>query len=81
MIRSRQSRYFFNLDGPGKDDSYTDRVGTHLATDDVALAHAKVLIRDLKEAGGYDDPAWYMLVKDQNGDIVFSIPFQNPNLA
>jgi hypothetical protein len=47
----------------------------------VAWALAKGVIRKLKETRAYDDPAWHMVVKDENGDIVFSIPFQNPDLV
>jgi hypothetical protein len=74
---SRHSRYFFDLEGPDASDNYADHFGTPLPGDDAAMNHAKRVIKDLKEAGGYDDPAWHMVVKDENGDIVFWVPFRD----
>jgi hypothetical protein len=77
MIGSRQSRYFFDLDGPDEDDNCTGGDGTRLPNDDAALDYANRVIKELKETGAYNDPAWHMVVKDENGDIVFRIPFRD----
>jgi hypothetical protein len=81
MRGSRQPRYFFDVDGPDEDDNYTDGDGTRLPSDDAALDHAKCVIDELKETSGYDDPAWHMVVKDENGDIVFYVPFRTSSPA
>ncbi len=36
--------------------------------------YAERIIRELKEAGGYDDPG-LMIVKDDTGKVIHSIPF------
>jgi hypothetical protein len=43
--------------------------------DHVALDHACDLVRQLKKVGGYDDPGLVVLVRDQRGRPIFSIPF------
>jgi hypothetical protein len=66
-------RYFFVIDG----DDVTDRDddGTQLPHPEAARRYARRVIRELREAGGYDDPNLAMFVKDANGDILFSVPF------
>ena len=81
MTASQQSRYFFDVDGPDENYNYTDSDGILLPNDDAALNHAEGVMRELKAADGYDDRALHMVVKDENGDIVFAIPFQNLDLA
>jgi hypothetical protein len=81
MIGPRQSRYYFDVDGSDENYNFADSVGTLLPNDNAALDHADGVIRELKAAGGYDDRILHMVVKDENGDIVFAIPFQNPDLA
>jgi len=46
-----------------------------LPSDQDARAHAKRVIRELKEAGGFDDPALKMSVKDEMGNTVCLCPF------
>jgi hypothetical protein len=53
MIGSRQSQYFFDLDGPNEDDNCTDGDGTRLPNDDAALDYANRVIKELKETGDY----------------------------
>ena len=72
----RQSRYFFDLDGPDEADSYIDCDGTRLPNDETASDHAERVTRELKKTGAYDDLAWHVVVKDENGDIAFRIPFR-----
>lgn len=74
---SRQLRYFFDLDGPDEDDNYIDCDGTRLPNDEGASDHAEYVMRELKKTGAYDDLAWHVVVKDENGDIVFRIPFRS----
>ncbi len=71
-------RYFFDLDGPDeRNDNHTDGDGTNLPHDDAAFDHAKRVIEELKGTGAYDHPAWHVVVKDENRDIVFRVPFQS----
>jgi hypothetical protein len=73
QISSPHWRYYFHVDGPG--ESSVDGSGTLLPGADAAFEHAARIIRELKELGGYDDPAYKMVVRAQDGEIVFSIPF------
>jgi hypothetical protein len=66
-------RYYFVLRWP--DQEGQDKVGTVLASDDDTLGHAKRVIRELKEDGGYDGPNLMMIVKDESGTVLRSIPF------
>ncbi len=66
-------RYFFILQWP--DRKHDDRYGTVLANDEAARAYAERIIRELKEAGGYDDDGLTMIVKGAGRRRVFSIPF------
>lgn len=66
-------RYFFSLQWA--DRLHDDLDGTPLPSDADALAYAKRIIRELKEAGGYDDPGIKMIVKNTNGKVLCSIPF------
>jgi hypothetical protein len=43
--------------------------------DQAALDYACDLVRQLKKGGGYDDPGLVVLVRDQRGRSIFSIPF------
>jgi hypothetical protein len=75
-------RYFFDLDGPNEsDDNYSESDGTPLPDDDAAFNHAKRIIEELRGTGVYDDPAWHVVVKDENRDSVFRIPFQSARPA
>lgn len=43
--------------------------------DQAALDYACDLVRQLKKDGGYDDPGLVILVRDERGRSIFSIPF------
>ena len=67
-------RYFFILRVPGELDR-DDPDGTDLPHDAGALDHAKRIIRELKQAEGYDDPNLTMIVKDDMQRTIVSIRF------
>jgi hypothetical protein len=46
-----------------------------LPSDDAALAYGRRIIRELREAGGYDAPGLTMIVRDAGGEAIFLIPF------
>lgn len=66
-------RYYFILQRP--DRVHDDRQGTVLPDEAAARNYAGRVIRELKEGGGYDDPASTMIVKNEARETVFSIPF------
>ena len=66
------SRYFFSVRWP--DRVHGDMLGT-LLTDDAALAHAIDIIRELKQAGEYNDPRIMMIVRNEKLRTVLSLPF------
>ena len=66
-------RYYFQVDGPGENSVAGS--GILLPGDDAAFEHAAGIIRELKESGRYDDPAYIMVVRYQGGEVAFSIPF------
>jgi hypothetical protein len=66
-------RYFFVIEGGDFHDSDDD--GTQLDHPEAARLYAKQVIRDLRDAGGYDDPSLAMFVKDGDGEVLFSVPF------
>ncbi len=69
-------RYYFHIEGPGHDDHVGhDPNGTDFPTDTSAFDYAKRIIRELREAGGYDDPGLTMLVKSESGNTIFAVPF------
>jgi hypothetical protein len=70
---SSYQRYYFDVNGPGENN--VDRGGTPLPSDDAAFHYATHVIRELKESGDFEDPACIMVVRHQNGGVVFSIPF------
>jgi hypothetical protein len=72
-------RYFFVVVGP--DEPHDDEVGTPLADNSAALAYGRRIIRELKEAGGYDDPRLAMLVQNENRHTLFTIPFANETIG
>jgi hypothetical protein len=67
-------RYFFVLEGPG-DERHDDTEGTVLTDKPSAVAFANQIMGELKEAGGYDDPGWVLIVKDEAGQAIASVPF------
>ena len=65
--------YYFDI--RGYSDIHDDRGGTLMPNDEAALAYARRIIRELREAGGYDDPALTLMVRNCAGKTVYSIPF------
>jgi hypothetical protein len=71
-------RYFFVLHGPDG-EQHDDAHGTDFADSSGARAYAERIIRELKNAGGYDDPDWIMVIRDRNGEEIATLPFSNPD--
>jgi len=46
-----------------------------LPDDEAAKSHALQVVRELKEDGGYNDPALFITVEDRMGVVIFSFPF------
>jgi hypothetical protein len=63
-------RYFFVLRWPDK--QHDDREGTQLPS--ARRPALTPIIRELKEGGGYDDPALTTVVRDSSGKILLTIP-------
>ena len=57
--------------GPVKDDPR----GTNLPDFAAALSNAEHKIRELRKESGYNDPTLMMIVKDEAGQTVLSLPF------
>jgi hypothetical protein len=66
-------KYFFALRLP--DGEQDDFHGTVLPNDNEAKAYAGRVVRELKEGGGYDDPATEMIVKNETGRTLFRLCF------
>jgi hypothetical protein len=66
-------RYFFTI--RERDRLKNDPCGTNLPDVAAALSSAECKIRDLRKQGGYDDPTLMMIVKDEAGQTVLSLPF------
>ena len=66
-------RYVFTVQGP-KGNRGDDR-GATLADDGAARAYGRRLACELKDGGGYDDVAWRMIVRAEDGRQVLSEPF------
>ena len=66
-------RYFFTIRGRNrvKDDPH----GTNLPDVAAALSNAERKIWDLRKENEYDDPSLMMIVKDETGRTVLSLPF------
>jgi hypothetical protein len=73
QVTSPHCRYYFDVDGPGENN--TDRRDALLPSDEAAFEYAKRIIDELQKSGGYDDPAYMVVVRYQNGEVAFSIPF------
>ncbi len=68
--------YFFIVEGPDRGDSVgDDPTGAIIPTDETALDDAQRIIRELKNAGAYSDPALMMVAKSDTRRTVFAIPF------
>jgi hypothetical protein len=70
---AKMPRYYFILQWDSRE--HDDPHGTALPNDQAARDYAERIIRELKEAGGYDDEDLAMVVKNAADRIVFSIPF------
>jgi hypothetical protein len=66
-------RYFFDIEG--QDQYLEDDSGYEFADLKSAVLYAERVIRELKNDGGWDDPRLAIIVKDENGVILSSIPF------
>jgi hypothetical protein len=67
-------RYFFTM--RRQDQVEDDPDGTYLLDAEAALSYAEYTIRELRKKSGYkDDLALMMMVKDQAGQTVLSLPF------
>jgi len=69
-------RYYFVLRGPDG-EVHDDQHGTELPDRTQALAYAKQIVSELKEAGGYEEPGWAMGIGNGNDDEVVLLPFGN----
>lgn len=68
-----EMRFYFIVSGP--DWAHDGPDGTALPNNDAAIAFARRIIRELRESGGYDDPALTLIVKDRSKKVVAVIPF------
>jgi hypothetical protein len=66
-------RYFFTIHGWAQVEDDCD--GTYLPDVAAALSYAESTIRELRKKSGYNDLALMMIVKDQAGQTVLSLPF------
>ena len=67
-------RYFFTIHG--QDRVADDPEGTYLPDAAAALSYAEYTIRELRKKSGYkNDLALMMIVRDQTGQTVLSLPF------
>jgi hypothetical protein len=67
-------RYYFVLRGPDG-EVHDDNDGTELADRTQALAYAKRIVGELKEAGGYDEPGWAMGIRNGSDNEFALLPF------
>lgn len=65
--------YYFEV--RGYSEAHDDRGTTLMPSDEAALAYARRIINELLEAGGYEDSALTMIVRNSAGKTVYSIPF------
>jgi hypothetical protein len=65
-------QYFFTIHR--EDRIEDDRAGAYLPDAEAALSYADHTIRELRKKSG-DDLSLMMMVKDQAGQIVLSLPF------
>jgi hypothetical protein len=66
-------RYFFTV--RGRNRVKDDRDGTNLPDVAAALFNAEHKIQELRTQSGYDDLSLMMIVKDEAGQTVLSLPF------
>jgi hypothetical protein len=65
--------YFFDVSSYG--EHHDARGGKLMPDDGAALDHAMGIISELRNSGGYDDPALTMVVRNAAGKTIFAIPF------
>ena len=65
-------RYHFVVHA--RDHDHDDPDGIILAGPDIAREHAHQVVRELKE-GGYNPPGATLLVLDESGQTIHSVPF------
>ena len=66
-------RYFFTIH---RQDRVENAADTYLPDAEAVLSYAEYTIRELRKQNGYkDDLALMMMVKDQAGQTVLSLPF------
>jgi hypothetical protein len=65
-------RYYFVLHTP--DRRHEDPFGIELPNAEAAHVHGHKLARELREGGGFGLPGPVMVVQDETGDIIQSIP-------
>jgi hypothetical protein len=68
-------RYHFVVTWRDRFREYGNSEGTILQDEEEARRFAARVIRELKEAGGHDDPELRMVVKDAKGREVFTLSF------
>ena len=66
-------RYFFTIHG--REQVVDDPDGTYLPDVPAALSYAEYTIRELRKKSGYNDLALMMMVNDEAGQAVLSLPF------
>ena len=67
-------RYFFTI--LRQDRAQNDPDGTYLPDAEAALSYADHTIQELRKKNAYEgDPSLMMIVKDQAGQTVLSLPF------
>ena len=66
-------RYFFTIHK--QDRVEDDPGGTYLPDAEAALSYAEYTIRELRKKSGYNDLALMMMVNDEAGQAVLSLPF------
>jgi hypothetical protein len=67
-------RYFFTIHRHDRVEDDSD--GTYLPDTEAALSYADYTIRELRKKSSYkDDPTLMMIVEDQAGQAVLSLPF------
>jgi len=72
-------RYFFVVCAPD-DEIHDDKTGTDFPDKSGAVSYARRIVRELKEAGGYDDPGWALIIRNESGEDVAVMPFSESNL-
>ena len=68
-------RYHFVVTWRDRVREYGNTEGTVLQDEEEARRFAARVVRELKQAGGHDDPELCMVVKDAQGREVFTLSF------